>query len=80
MLGSLEPMCSGEEVDERVTTIEECTEREGIYKHHLVSQAVLTSVTVSAMTAVNAAAAAVAETGVVHVVPDFDVLAHFLAE
>ena len=48
MLGSLETMCMGEEIDEHIVTIEEHMVRLAIYKHHLEAQSALTSVTAAA--------------------------------
>ena len=80
MLGSLEPMCMGEEVDERIMTIEERTERVTIYEQHRDSQAALASATAAAIAAAPSAAAAGAVAGAVVVATPFDVVAHFLAD
>ena len=79
MLGSLEPMCIGEVVDERITTIEEHTERVAIYKQHRDEQAALASATAAAIAAAPSVAAAVPVTGTVVVTP-FDVVTHFLVD
>ena len=80
MLGSLEPMCMGEEVLERNVTIEEHTEREEIYKMYLQEQTALVSATASvAADADDAADAAPAAVGV-DVAQVFDVVAYFLAD
>ncbi len=80
MLGSLEPMCMGEVVDERITTIEEHTERVAIYKLHRDAQAVLTHVSTGAAAAAPSAAGAAVVAGVVVLAEPFDVVAHFLAD
>lgn len=54
MLGRLEPMCQGQQVLERTTSLEDHTEREAIYKNHLETQTAL----VAATTSTTAAAAA----------------------
>ena len=74
MVGSLEPMCMGEEVDERMTsmtTIEEHTERVAIYKQHLDSQAALASATTAAIATAASAAAAATVAGAVVVAEPF---------
>ena len=67
MVGSLEPMCMGEEVDERITTIEEHTERVAIYKQHRDSQAALASAIAAAIAAAPSAAGAATVAGAVMV-------------
>jgi hypothetical protein len=47
MLGRLEPMCQGEQVLDRTTSLEDQTEREAIYKNHLETQAALVAATAS---------------------------------
>jgi hypothetical protein len=68
---SLEPMCMGEEVDERIATIEENTERVAIYKQHLDAQAALTSATTTAIAAAASATAAALVAGAVVVAEPF---------
>jgi hypothetical protein len=41
MLGSLEPMCLGETVDNEGATVEELDERQYIYAHHVAAEAAL---------------------------------------
>ena len=51
MLGSLEPMCLGETVEEAEATVEEQEEWKYIYAHHVAAEAALAAATVATASA-----------------------------
>ena len=51
MLGSLEPMCLGETVEEEGATVEALDERRYIYAHHVAAEAALVAATAATASA-----------------------------